>query len=388
MKVSQRLNHFSSAVFFELNTVRQDLQAQGIEIIDLGIGSPDLPPPDHVREALVQAAGNPAAYGYPTSEGTFAFRQAVADWYDRRFGVSLDPKTEVHALMGSQDGLAHLALALIDPGDYVLVPDPGYPIYAVSIHLAGGKLYPMPLRAENGFLPDFDAIPHDVATKAKLMILNYPNNPVTATADAAFYERAVAFAKRHEILIAHDAAYSELSFDGYRPISFLEVPGAKEIGIEFHSTSKSFNMAGCRIGFVVGRADIIEALHVVKSNIDYGVFLPIQEAAIAALKDDRGHTQRMASIYQKRRDILLDGLQEAGWTIPKPQATMFVWAPIPNGMPSRTFAKELLLRTGVVVVPGVGFGAEGEGYVRMALVQNEEKLKEVAQRLKESKLFG
>jgi LL-diaminopimelate aminotransferase len=388
MKVSQRLSHFSSAVFFELNSVRQKLQAQGIEIIDLGIGSPDLPPPDHVREALIQAAGNPAAYGYPTSEGTFAFRQAVADWYDRRFGVSLDPQTEVHALMGSQDGLAHLALALIDPGDYVLVPDPGYPIYAVSIHLAGGKLYPMPLRAENGFLPDFDAIPRDVAAKAKLMILNYPNNPVTATADAAFYELAVAFAKRHEILIAHDAAYSELSFDGYRPISFLEVPGAKEIGIEFHSTSKSFNLAGCRIGFVVGRADIIEALHVVKSNIDYGVFLPIQEAAIAALKYDRGHTQRMASIYQKRRDILLDGLQEAGWTIHKPQATMFVWAPIPNGMPSRTFAKELLLRTGVVVVPGVGFGAEGEGYVRMALVQNEEKLKEVAQRLKESKLFG
>ncbi|GIM47159.1 aminotransferase [Collibacillus ludicampi] len=388
MKVSQRLSHFSSAVFFELNSVRQKLQAQGIEIIDLGIGSPDLPPPDHVREALIQAAGNPAAYGYPTSEGTFAFRQAVADWYDRRFGVSLDPQTEVHALMGSQDGLAHLALALIDPGDYVLVPDPGYPIYAVSIHLAGGKLYPMPLRAENGFLPDFDAIPRDVAAKAKLMILNYPNNPVTATADAAFYELAVAFAKRHEILIAHDAAYSELSFDGYSPISFLEVPGAKEIGVEFHSTSKSFNLAGCRIGFVVGRADIIEALHVVKSNIDYGVFLPIQEAAITALKDDRGHTQRMASIYQKRRDILLDGLQEAGWTIPKPQATMFVWAPIPNGIPSRTFAKELLLRTGVVVVPGVGFGAEGEGYVRMALVQNEEKLKEVAQRLKESNLFG
>jgi LL-diaminopimelate aminotransferase len=388
MRLATRLNHFSSAVFFELNTVRQDLASRGVEIIDLGIGSPDLPPPDHVREALLEAASDPRAYGYPTSEGSLAFRQAVADWYARRFQVNLNPETEVHALMGSQDGLSHLALALVDPGDFVLVPDPGYPIYAVSIHLAGGRLYPMPLRKENGFLPDLEAIPDEVAAKAKLMILNYPNNPVTATADAAFFERVVAFAKRHGILIAHDAAYSELVFDGYTAPSFLQTPGAKEGGIEFHSTSKSFNMAGCRIGFVAGRQDVIEALHIVKSNIDYGVFLPIQQAATAALKDDRGHTKNMSAIYQKRRDVLIAGLQEAGWPIPKPKATMFVWAPIPNGMPSREFAKELLLRSGVVTVPGVGFGAEGEGYVRLALVQSEEKLREAVRRIKESKLFA
>lgn len=387
MQYAKRLNQFSSAVFFELNELRREVQASGREIIDLGIGSPDCPPPDHVKEVLLRAASRPDAYGYPTSEGSLAFRQAVAAWYQRRFQVTLDPEKEVHALIGSQDGLSHLALALIDPGDIVLVPDPGYPIYEVSIYLAGGQIYPMPLRQENGYLPDLTAIPPEVARRAKLMILNYPNNPLAVTADRDFFGQVVTFAKQYDLCVAHDAAYTELAFAGIKPPSFLEIPGAKEVGVEFHSLSKSFNMAGCRIGFVVGNRALLQALHTVKSNIDYGIFLPIQEAAVAALTDDRGHAQKMAQLYEKRRDLLLSGLAKAGWPIPPSQATMFVWAPVPSGMASRQFAKELLLRSGVVVVPGVGFGKEGEGFVRIALVQNEETLQKAVQRIRESGLF-
>jgi LL-diaminopimelate aminotransferase len=310
----------------------------------------------------------------------------VARWYAYRFGVELDADTEVHSLMGSQDGLAHFALAWTDPGDLVLVPDPGYPIYAGGVQLAGATPYPMPLTAENAFLPDLHAIPQEVADRARFMILNYPNNPVSAVATLAFFEEVVAFAKRHDIIVVHDLAYSEMAFDGYKPPSFLQAPGAKEVGIEFNSFSKSFNMAGCRIAYVVGNAEIIKPLAVVKSNVDYGVFLPVQQMATAALRKDRlsGGTNSVAPLYQERRDVLLAALAEAGWDIEPPKATMFVWAPVPAGWTSQEFAFALLEEAGVVVIPGNAFGEQGEGYVRIALVQPPELLREAAQAISQS----
>ncbi|RNB85876.1 aminotransferase class I/II-fold pyridoxal phosphate-dependent enzyme [Brevibacillus fluminis] len=385
---SKRLNQLTSAIFTEM-AERKRKVAQRMQVIDLGIGSPDKPPAPHLIQALVDAVQNPDNYGYPGSQGSVAFRQEVAAWYRHRFNVDLSPDTEIHALMGSQDGLAHLALAWADPGDIVLVPDPGYPIYAGSVHLAGAELYPMPLRAENGFLPELAAIPADVRKRAKLMILNYPNNPVSAVAPLSFFEEVVRFARENDIIVAHDLAYSEMAFDGYRPPSFLEAPGAKEVGIELNSFSKSFNMAGCRIAYVVGNAELIKPLAIVKSNIDYGVFDAVQQMAVAALVHDRtcGEANPVGELYQERRDVLLSSLAEAGWVIEPPKATMFIWARVPNGFTSRSFAFELLEKTGVVVIPGDAFGQEGEGYVRIALVKEPDVLREVAHRIKESGLL-
>lgn len=387
---ARRLSDLSSAIFTEMNRRKREIQARGTNVIDLGIGSPDQPPSALVIEALVQAVKNPDNYGYPTSEGSVRFRETTARWYRHRFGVVLDPETEVLSLMGSQDGLAHLAQAWIDPGDVVLVPDPGYPIYFASVTLAGGEIYPLPLREENGFLPDFSNIPADIKRRAKLMVINYPNNPVAAVANDTFFAEIVAFAKENQLIVAHDLAYSELAFDGYRPPSFLETPGAKEIGVEFNSLSKSFNMAGCRIGYVVGSRDVIRPLAIVKSNIDYGVFLAVQEAAVAAMEHDLSHPGENgnAALYQERRDVLLDGLAEIGWPIPKPKATMFVWARVPQGWTSERFAFTLLEKAGVVVIPGNAFGAQGEGYVRIALVKPPDVLKEVILRIKESGILS
>jgi len=378
---SRRLDMMSSAIFTEM-AERKAKIAKTKQVIDLGIGSPDQPPAPHLIEALVEAVRNPGVYGYPGSQGSPAFRETVARWYRYRFGVELS-QSEVHSLMGSQDGLAHLALAWADPGDVVLVPDPGYPIYAGSVYLSGAELYPMPLRAENQFLPDLDAIPQEICSRAKLMILNYPNNPVSATAPLSFFEKAAAFAKQHDILILHDLAYSELAFDGYKPPSFLQVPGAKDVAIEFNSFSKSFNMAGCRVAYAVGKAELLQPLAVVKSNIDYGVFAAVQEMAIAALQADMTGEQGNATsrIYQERRDALLSALRDIGWDIEPPKATMFVWAPVPAGWSSREFAFAVLEEAGVVVIPGDAFGSEGEGYVRIALVQDEAVLREVADRI-------
>ena len=389
MKPSKRLQSLSSAIFTEMAQRKRVVENRGTKVIDLGIGSPDHPPAPHIIEALVSAVQNPANYRYPTTEGSNSFREAVADWYEHRFAVKLDPQQEVHALMGSQDGLAHMAQAWIDPGDLVLVPDPGYPIYAAGVVIAGGDMYPMPLLNENDFLPDFSQIPDDVARRAKFMILNYPNNPLAATADRDFFEHAVRYAKDNDILIVHDLAYSELAFDGYRPPSILEIDGAKEVAIEFNSLSKSFNMAGCRIAYVVGRAELIKPLSIIKSNIDYGVFLAIQEAAISAIRMDisGSYPNRVAELYQKRRDVLLDGLAEIGWVIGKPKATMFVWARIPEGYSSAEFAYTLLEQVGVVVIPGNAFGEKGEGFVRIALVEEEEVLKEVVTRIASSGLI-
>ncbi|MGK5506793.1 aminotransferase class I/II-fold pyridoxal phosphate-dependent enzyme [Brevibacillus formosus] len=382
---SKRLNHLSADIFSEMAARKREV-AKTRTVYDLSIGSPDQQPDEKLLQTLIHAIQQPTAFRYPMSDGTAAFREEVARWYQYRFGVELESDGEVHSLMGSQDGLAHFALAWTDPGDIVLVPDPGYPIYEGSVHLAGAVPYRMPLRAENEFLPKLTDIPEEIAARATFMILNYPNNPVSAVATLAFFEEVVAFAKRFDIIVVHDLAYSEMVFDGYQAPSFLQVPGAKEVGIEFNSFSKSFNMAGCRIAYVVGNADIIKPLAIVKSNIDYGVFLPVQQMAIEALRNDResGGTNTVASVYQERRDVLLGALAKAGWSIPSPMATMFVWAAVPKGWTSREFAFALLEKAGVVVVPGSAFGEEGEGYVRIALVQPPEILLEAVAAIDQS----
>lgn len=374
-----RLQGIQSAVFSELANRKREVSAEGKKIIDLSIGSPDLPPHPDLRESLRQAAGDGSLYGYPGTEGDPLFRLAVASWMKWRFGVELDPDTQVLSLMGSQDGLAHLALAWLDRGDAALVPDPCYPIYDVAVRLAGARVHPLPLRAENGYWPDFRKM-EQMASEAKWLILNYPNNPVGATADLAQFEEAVWFAKRHDLLLIHDAAYSELAFEE-RPPSILQIPGALDVAVELHSLSKSFNLAGCRIAAAVGRQDALSALRVVKSNIDYGVFLPVQRTAALALTKYRELPREYAEVYRRRRDRFLSAARAAGWEIPPSRGTMFLWAPVPGNGDDRTFALEALERAGVCVVPGTAFGREGRGFVRIALVHPEDVLEEAALRM-------
>ncbi|MFC4810791.1 aminotransferase class I/II-fold pyridoxal phosphate-dependent enzyme [Paenibacillus sp. GCM10023250] len=386
---AERLSRLGSSIFAEVAEWKRRAAANGLDVIDLGIGSPDLPPSPAVREALSRAALRDDAYGYPGSKGTPAFLAEAAEWLAFRFGVRLDPERELVSLMGSQDGLGHLALALCDPGDAALLPDPGYPVYAAGLALAGVEPHLMPLRAENGYLPDFDRIPDDVWRRAKFMLLNYPSNPLSAVADLAFFERAVAAAKLHGVLIVHDLAYSEMAFDGYRPPSILQVPGAVDTAVEFHSLSKSFNMAGVRIGFLAGNREAVAAMRELKANIDYGVFLPVQEAGIAALRADRlGTGPKVGPLYEHRRDVLVEALAKQGWDIGRPKATMFLWAELPKmawqlaePWSSRRISREMLERAGVAVIPGDAFGAEGEGYVRIALVESEARLREAAARI-------
>ncbi len=384
---AKRMDGLSSGIFNEMEERKKRVEARGLEVINIGVGSPDLPPAPHIVEALRRAVEKPQNYTYPLV-GLQSLRQAVAGRYRVRFNVDLDPGSEVLELMGSQDGLAHLAMAYIDPGDVALVPDPGYPIYGFGILMAGGEIYPVPLLPKNRFLPDFDAIPVEVARRAKMIWLNYPNNPAAAIADRDFFERAVAFARRYDILVCHDVAYAELAYDGFKPVSFLETPGAKGVGIEFFSLSKTYNMAGCRLGFAVGNAGVLADLALIKSNIDYGVFYAVQEAGVAALSGPQDYVTETAAIYQKRRDVLVDGLAALGWSVPKPQASMFVWAPLPPGYSdSAAFAAELLEKAGVIVIPGVAFGHQGEGYVRIALVKSEKVLSEVVRRISENFRF-
>ena len=382
---SKRLANLTSAIFTEVSNKKKQLMNDGMDIIDLGIGSPDKPPHPELIEEFKNAVSNTSIYGYPNFQGNELLKKAISDWYDFRFGVKLNPyEGQVLALMGSQDGLAHFAQAYIDNDDIVLVPDPGYPIYSISVKLAGGIAYPMPLIKENNFLPDFSKIPKDILKKAKYMILNYPSNPLSATATLGFFEKVVVFAKENNIIVVHDAAYSEMAFDGFKPPSFLEVEDAMDIGIEFNSLSKSFNMAGARIGYVVGNSEIINPLMVLKSYIDYGVFEATQIVAAKALQRDILSPNQTYKLYQERRDVLVEGLNKIGWKIDKPMATMFVWAQIPKGWSSYDFAMTLLEKTGVVVIPGNAFGNYGEGYVRIGLVQDKERLEEVAARLEKS----
>lgn len=382
----RRLAAVTGSVFARMAAARRRAEARGIDVIDLSIGSPDLPPPPYVIEALREAALAPGAYAYPVHDLP-VFREAVASWYRRRFGVALDPETEVLGLMGSQEGLAHLALALTDPGDLVLVPDPGYPIYTAGPVLGGARVYPYRLRAGDGFVFDPESVPEDIWRRARVLLLNYPGNPVTAVAPPDLFPRVVEYASRYGVVVVHDAAYTELAFDGHRPPSFLSTPGAREVGIEIGSLSKSFNMAGCRVAYAVGNRHVIERLAEVKSHLDYGIFRPVQRAAAAALTGPEGPVRAMARIYQERRDVLVEGLRGAGWEVTPPPATMFLWAPLPERFMARgdgsslAFAHSLLEATGVVVAPGAGFGPGGEGYVRMALVQPAARLAEAAARI-------
>ncbi|TFH59189.1 LL-diaminopimelate aminotransferase [Peribacillus frigoritolerans] len=380
MTPSEKVGRFTTGIFSELAARKQDAMKRGLDVIDLSVGSPDLPPPDFVVDTLVKYAQDRNSYGY-TLKGTPEFHEAVRYFYRMRYGVELDAEREVLQLMGSQDGLAHLATAMINPGDYVLVPDPGYPIYEASVELAGGIIHPMPLTAENGFLPQLNEIPDKILKKTKMMIISYPGNPVTALADQTFFSDVISFAKKNEIMVVHDFAYSELIFDGHPQISFMSIPGAKEVGIEFNSLSKTFNMAGCRIGYAVGNREALNILGTLKSHIDYGVFYPIQKAAEMALTSNLSLLSEQVREYQSRRDALISGLAEGGWHVPKTSATMFIWAQIPAGWKSRDFAYALIEKAGVTVVPGDAFGKQGEGYVRMALVQPADRLTVAAERI-------
>lgn len=377
---SEKIRRMTSSIFQEVVDRKQEAMLKGKDVIDLSIGSPDFPPPPFVVDTLVEYSKDPGKYGY-TLKGISEFNEAVKYFYQQRYAVDLDGKSEVLQLMGSQDGLSHLATAIIDPDDYVLVPDPGYPIYEASVTIAGGNIYPMPLLEENKFLPQLQEIPVEVLQKTKMMILSYPGNPVTALADRQFFEEVVEFAKVHNILVVHDFAYSELIYDGNPQISFLSVPGAKEVGVEFNSLSKTFNMAGCRIGYVAGNSQVIDILASFKSHIDYGIFYPIQKAAIAALTSDFSFLEGQLKQYQSRRDALVSGFRNSGWEVANSPATMFVWAKIPAGWSSREFAFKLIDEEGIAVVPGDAFGKQGEGYVRIAMVQPPERLTEAANRV-------
>ncbi len=379
---SSRLDRLGSAIFAEVASWKEEARKQGIDVIALDIGSPDKAPAEQVKEALAAASKRQDMYRYPGTEGTLRFRETVARWYGRRFGVELDPDTEVLSLIGTQDGLGHLPLAIADPGDAALLPDPGYPVYEAGLAVAGVEAIPLPLSEEGGYLPDFEAIPDTVWARVKFMILNYPSNPLSAVADLAFFGKAVETAKRYGVLLVHDNAYSEMAFDGYRPPSVLEAPGAKETAIEFHSLSKTYNLAGARLGFAVGNREALASLRALKNNIDFGVFLAVQEAGIQALEMDMaGLIEPVSGLYQKRRDVLVEGLRKAGWHVPVPKATMFLWAPVPTGWSSREFSREMLLKAGVASIPGNAFGVRGEGYVRLALVEPEERLAEAAERI-------
>ncbi|MEZ0329067.1 MAG: LL-diaminopimelate aminotransferase [Dissulfuribacterales bacterium] len=379
---SERLKQLPPYLFVELDRKKAEAVKKGVDVIDLGIGDPDLPTPDFILDRLNQAAARPANHRYPSSEGMQAFRNASAAWYKRRFDIELNPNTEVATLIGSKEGIAHFPFAFLNPGDVVLVPSPGYPVYHIGTLFAGGITHFMPLVAENDFLPDLNAIPGDVLKKARILWINYPNNPTAATAERPFFEKVVAFAREHGLIVCHDAAYSEMTYDGYRAMSFLEVPGAKDVGIEFHSLSKTYNMTGWRIGFAVGNENLIAGLKKVKSNVDSGQFNAVQEAGIAALESDQSCIEKMRRVYQERRDVLVSGLRSLGLNAPSPKATFYVWLPVPNGHTSQTFSSLLLERGGIVCTPGNGFGAPGEGYVRMALTVSTERFKEVISRLK------
>ncbi len=386
MNFANRIEKLPPYLFAEISRKIAEKRSQGVDVISFAIGDPDLPTPEHIVESLREAAGDPANHRYPETEGLPELRRAIARWYKRRFGVSLDPQREVLPLIGSKEGIGHIALCFIDPGDVALVPNPGYPVYAMGTLLAGGEAYYLPLSEENGFLPDLDSVPAEVLGRARTLWLNYPNNPTGAVADVGFFERAAAFAREHGLAVLHDGPYSEVAFDGYRPPSFLEAEGAREVGIEFHSLSKSYNMTGWRIGMAVGNAEIIDALMRVKSNLDSGIPQAIQRMAIAALEGDQGCIAEHNRVYQRRRDRLVSALRGLGLRVTPPRASLYVWARVPDGKTSVEFATRLLDDAGVVVTPGIGYGPSGEGYVRLSLTTPDERLEEGVRRLESVQL--
>jgi len=383
IRKAKRINDLPPYLFAEIDRRKRAALARGVDLIDLGIGDPDIPTPSNVVEKLIECSSKPANHRYPNSSGMPEFRQAVADWYQRRFNVRLDASTEVVSLIGSKEGIGNMAVAFVDPGDVVLVASPCYPVYHIGTAFNGGQNYFLPLKKENHFLPDLDSIPADIAKQAKLLWINYPNNPTAAVADKDFFERVIAFADRHGVIVCHDGAYTEMGYDGYRPMSFLEADGAREVGIEFHSLSKTFNMTGWRIGMAVGNAEVIGGLAQAKSNLDSGIFQAVQEAGIEALKLGDQIVEPSRKIYQERRDILVDGLRAVGLQCEKPKATFYVWVSVPKGLTSAEFTAKLLDEAGVVTTPGNGFGEAGEGYVRFTVCVDKERLKEVAERIRQ-----
>ena len=383
---AERIQGLPPYVFARLDELKARAREQGLDLIDLGMGNPDGATPQPVVEAAIAALQNPANHGYPPFEGTLSFRRAITNWYHRRYDVNLDPDSEALPLLGSKEGLTHLAIAYVNPGDLVLVPSPAYPAHFRGPLIAGAKIHSLILKPENDWLIDLAAIPDAVAQRAKILYFNYPSNPTAATAPREFFEEIVAFARKYEILLVHDLCYAELAFDGYQPTSLLEIPGAKEIGVEFHTLSKTYNMAGWRVGFVVGNRHIIQGLRTLKTNLDYGIFAALQSAAETALQLPDVYLHEVQARYRRRRDFLIQGLAQLGWDIPKTKATMYLWVPCPAGMGSTDFALWVLQQTGVVVTPGNAFGVAGEGYVRISLIAECDRLAEALRRFKQANI--
>ncbi|MDD5156027.1 MAG: pyridoxal phosphate-dependent aminotransferase [Candidatus Omnitrophica bacterium] len=381
-KLSKKIQSLPPYLFVEIDKAKRKARSEGRDIIDLGVGDPDQPTPRHIIEALYQAVQDAANHRYALDQGMPALRQAIADWYKKRFNVKLDPATEILPLIGSKEGIAHFPLAFLNPGDYSLIPDPCYPPYKGGTILAGGNLHLMPLLEDNAFLPDLKKIPAGIRKKARLLYVNYPNNPTSATAENDFYRKVADFAVKNKTIVISDLAYSEMAYDGYRPASFLETEGSKDIGIEFHSLSKTYNMTGWRIGWACGSAGLIAALAKVKSNIDSGIFSAVQLAGIAALSGPQEHVEQMRRIYQERRDALVGGLNSLGFNVNPPKATFYVWIKVPKNNDAMKFSALLLEKTDIVVTPGVGFGKYGQGYIRMALTVPKERIQEAIVRLK------
>lgn len=376
-----RLKQLPPYLFAEIDRRKRELLSHGKDVVDLGVGDPDLPTPGFIVEELTRAARDPANHRYALDAGMPEFRKSIAQWFERRYGVKLDPNSEILPLIGSKEGIAHLPLAVLNPGEVSLVPDPGYPVYRSGTLFAGGIPHAMPLLERNQFLPDLGAINRDVLSKAKLLFLNYPNNPTAATASKEFFKEVLAFAREHGILVVHDAAYNEVAYDGYRAPSLLELPGAKEGAVELHSFSKTFNMTGWRVGFAAGHPEALKLLGKVKSNCDSGIFQAVQWAAKRALEEGEAWCQKNVEIYQRRRDLFVNGMKRLGWNIPSPKATFYCWIPVPAGYTSAEICLKFLTEMNLVVTPGNGFGSHGEGYFRVSLTNPESRLEEALRRI-------
>lgn len=379
IEYSQKLKKLSPYLFVEIDRKKKAAIERGVNIISLGVGDPDLQTPKHIVDAMKSAVEKPKHHQYPFGAGLIEFRKAVSNWYKNRFNVNLNPKNEIHSLIGSKEGIGHIHLAFVNPGDVVLVPEPGYPVYNCGAIFSNGNSYFLPLTEKNNFLPDLEKIPEKVVKKSKILFINYPNNPTAVTATLEFYEKVVKFAQKHNIIVCSDLAYSEIYYDDKKPPSFLEVKGAKNIGVEFHSLSKTYNMTGWRLGWVCGNSEIIAGLSKVKDNYDSGIFGAVQEAGVVALTSSQNCVEEMRKIYQKRRDVFVDGLNKIGWSVKKPEATFYVWVKVPDGYTSIKTVEKLLDEAGIICTPGNGMGPSGEGYIRFALTVSENRLKQAVE---------
>ncbi len=385
MQTSNRILRLPPYIFARVNQLKMEARRQGRDVIDLGMGNPDQPPAEHIVEKLCRVAHDPKAHRYSASKGITNLRKAISWWYDKKFGVSIDPETEAIAVIGSKEGLNHLTLGLLNEGDQVIVPNPTYPTHIYSVAIAGGNVISVPLSEENNWIPDLTQLTGKFYPKPRMIILGYPHNPTTQTVDLSFFEELVKFAQKEDIIVVHDLAYAEICFDGYKAPSFLQAKGAKKVGIEFYSMSKTYNMAGWRVGFAVGNSEVIGALTRLKSYYDYGIFTPLRVAAITALRGSQECVKETVKLYQDRRDVLARGLKRIGWEVPLPKATLYVWAPLPEKfkkMGSLKFSIMLLEKADVAVSPGIGYGEHGEGYVRFALVENEHRIRQAVRGIK------